>query len=304
MTSLRRALFVSFLALCVIAAAKEPPVVNRYSCSTRMTVDGWEGTESLPVSTKAVNQGECAIGGIADEVGQADPELSTVDSILVLECFDRCADKIGEFPEAWQGRTGWLQRRTKKKRDLYYTVQNEGDDVFLRAETVGRATNAGCKADIRLQDFNVLRWRWRVHSLPEGANEEEKGRNDSAAAVRLVFKRRWFVPKTLKYVWSTSLPVGLETESPLSSKTKVIVLESGTEKRGEWVWEEVNAYEDYVRVFGGEPKLVKALAVLTDGDNTGSAVKADYDDFAFMKVRSDSSTAVASALGGRKNEGP
>ena len=304
MISLRRALFVSFLASFVISAAKEPSVVDRYSSSVRMTPGESNGTEPIPVFAEALNQGECAVGGIAGKAHEADPDFSPVDSIFVLECFDRCADKIGQFPEAWQGRTGWWQRRTRKKKDLYYTVRSEGDDVFLRAETVGRATNAGRKADIRLQDFNVLKWRWRVHSLPEGANEEDRGKNDSGAAVRLVFKRRRLVPRTLKYVWSSSLPVGLETESPLSSKTKVIVLESGPEKLGEWIWEEVNAYEDYVRVFGGEPRLVRAIAVLTDGDNTGSAVKADYDDFTFLKVPDDASAVVASALGERKNERP
>ena len=66
----------------------------------------------------------------------------------------------------------------------------------------------------------------------------------------------------------------------------------------------MNAYEDYVRVFGSEPRLVKALAVLTDGDNTGSAVKADYEDFTFLKVLPDDTAVVASALEGRKNDGP
>ena len=50
----------------------------------------------------------------------------------------------------------------------------------------------------------------------------------------------------------------------------------------------MNAYEDYRRLFGGEPRLVEAIAVITDSDNTLSPVKADYDDFLFLIAAPDS----------------
>ncbi len=199
------------------------------------------------------------------------------DSIFVLERFDY-PDHIGKLPDTWEGRTGW--GRVGKK-DLYYTVQTEDDDFFLRASTTGKAINVGRKANINLRIFNRLRWRWRVFKLPQDGNEQIKDKNDSAAAVRLVF-HGGIIPKTLKYVWSATLPVGAETESPVNSRTKVIVLESGSSKLGEWVWEERDAYEDYKRLFGGEPRRVKFLAVITDSDNTRSPVIADYDDFTFL----------------------
>ena len=202
------------------------------------------------------------------------------DSLFVLERFTH-PDQLGQFPEHWEGRTGWRQKRTKEAEDLYYTIQVEDGDYFLRAETQGRSTNAGCEANVNLRLYNKLRWRWRVHKLPEGGNEEDEDKNDSGAAVRLVF-RGGMLPKTLKYVWSSTLPVGAETVSPSSDKTKVIVLRSGLDSAGEWVWEEVDAYDDYRRLFGGEPRLVQALAVITDSDNTKSPVSADYDDFVFL----------------------
>ncbi len=203
------------------------------------------------------------------------------DSTIVIETFDY-PDQIGEFPSAWQGRTGWRQKTTKKKEDLYYTVQQEEDgNLFLRAATQGLATNAGKEADINLRIRKRLRWRWRVHKLPTGASEVDEDRNDSAASVRLVFKGR-FVPKTLKYVWSASLAPGTETDSPTSDKTKVIVLQSGVQNLGKWVWQEVDAYADYKRLFGGEPRPVRAVAVITDSDNTQEPVMADYDDIMFL----------------------
>ena len=109
------------------------------------------------------------------------------DSILILERFEY-PNNSGGFPGT--GKEGWAgaRRKTKKKEDLYYTIQAEGGDHFLRAETVGRATNAGRPVRINLRVFKMLRWRWRVHSLPADGNETHKNTNDSAAAVRLVFK--------------------------------------------------------------------------------------------------------------------
>jgi hypothetical protein len=59
----------------------------------------------------------------------------------------------------------------------------------------------------------------------------------------------------------------------------------------------VDAYADYKRLFGGEPRTVKAVAVITDSDNTGSRVMADYDDFAFVKAPPDTTGAVPSPSG-------
>ena len=108
------------------------------------------------------------------------------DSVMVLEEFEY-PGQLGRFPSNWEGRVGWRQKKTKKKEDLYYTIQAENGDHFLRAETVGRATNAGRPEKINLRIWKKLRWRWRVHRLPAGGNENHKKTNDSAAAVRLVF---------------------------------------------------------------------------------------------------------------------
>ena len=233
----------------------------------------------------------CSLGSSPVRAADPPPEFYTParDSLFILERFTRPRD-LGQFPSDWEGRTGWRKSTTRNAEDLYYTIQLEDGDYFLRAQTEGRATDAGRVANVNLRLYNRLRWRWRVHSLPEGGNEEVKDKNDSGAAVRLVF-RGGVVPKTLKYVWSATLPAGTETESPSSDRTKVVVLRSGTDHLGDWAWEEVDAYDDYKRLFGGEPRIVEVLAVITDSDNTNSPVKADYDDFVFIVGSGDGSSA-------------
>ena len=56
------------------------------------------------------------------------------------------------------------------------------------------------------------------------------------------------------------------TESPYSSKTKIIVLRNQSSPAGEWVSERANVYEDYKRLFGGEPELVQAVGLMSDSE--------------------------------------
>jgi len=214
----------------------------------------------------------------------------TGDSTQVLEPFDY-PQFLNTYPDKiWEGRSGWRYSKTKKS-DVYYRILEEDNNHYLNAKTKGGAVNFGreakltrrgreTKANVRL--FQILRWRWRVHDLPEGADETDSGKNDSAAAVRLIFGTSILSGKSLKYIWSATLPKG--TVIP-SDRQYAIVLRSGTEDLGKWVWEEVNAYQDYRRLFGGDPRPVDVLALLTDSNNTETVVEADYDDIIFVIPR-------------------
>ena len=224
------------------------------------------------------------------EPAQPPPSFHTPspDSIHYLESFDY-PEQVDNFPANWDGKqSGW---RNASWPEVYYRVrEEEGGNLYLAAETRDAAIDAGRKADINLRIYNKVRWRWRVWDLPEGGNEENKNTNDSGAAVRLVFYGG-LRPRMLKYVWSSTLPAGTRTESAGNSKIKVIVLQSGPERTGEWVWEEVNAYDDYKTLFGGEPRPVRFLGVISDANNTKSQAKADYDDFSFIMIPSDTTDA-------------
>ena len=140
--------------------------------------------------------------------------------------------------------------------------------------------------------YPYLRWSWRAVALPEGANEERKETGDSGAAVYVVFPGR-FRPDNIKYVWSSSLPEGTATESPYNSKTKIVVLRNRSTPLGKWVSEEVNVYEDYKRLIGGEPDEVQAIAIMSDSNNTESKAIAHYDDIRIGKKPIDTTQEEA-----------
>ncbi len=211
------------------------------------------------------------------------------DSTRVLDTFDY-PRFLNSYPDKiWEGRSGWRFSKTKKE-DVYYRILQEDNNHYLNAKTKGGAVNFGREAKITyrgreikasLRSFRKLRWRWRVHNFPEGSDETDDDKNDSAAAVRLVFGTSASAKK-LKYIWSATLPQGTVIKG---WNQYTIVLRRGTDDLGKWIWEEVNAYQDYRRLFGGDPRPVDVLALLTDSNNTETVVEADYDDIIFIIPR-------------------
>ena len=64
----------------------------------------------------------------------------------------------------------------------------------------------------------------------------------------------------------------------------MVVVRSGGERVGAWVEEERNVYEDYRKAFGGEPPMIKGIAVMTDTDDTGESATAWYGDIVFHRA--------------------
>ena len=65
-------------------------------------------------------------------------------------------------------------------------------------------------------------------------------------------------------------------------RSRVVVLQSGAARVGEWQQEVINYYQDYKDFFGEEPGEVVGIAVLTDSDATKSVAEAHYDDFSLL----------------------
>jgi hypothetical protein len=185
-----------------------------------------------------------------------------------------------------------------------YTLGTEGGNYFLQARANGNGSIIAKELNYTLKEFPLISWRWRARTLPSGGDERYKKSGDSVAGVYLIFpsafkpealKNRWGItvpvpdtmkPECIKYVWSASLTPGTVTDSPYSRKTKIVVLQNGTSSLNQWMTEEVNAYEDYKRLFKKEPGVVRAVGILTDADDTASEAMADYDDIFIKKITS------------------
>ena len=172
----------------------------------------------------------------------------------------------GSFPEGWKSRGG-------EGSDVYRVRSDH--EPYLEANAKQSAVTIAKQFEYDLTEYPYLSWQWRVIELPKGGDERYKKTGDSAAAIYVIFEGR-FRPKSIKYVWSASLPRGTTTESPSNSKTKIVVLQTQSSPMDEWVSERVNVYADYQRLFGGEIELVQAIGLMSDSDNTQSTAVAYY----------------------------
>lgn len=214
------------------------------------------------------------------------------DGSIVIENFEN--DPTGELPQRWYDRDGnkKLINHTKDFSEHYlYKVREDENNNFLRYEGVTAKhisfplinKNEENIYDINLYETPILSWKVRAHQLPKDANEKSSDLNDSVASIYVAFDMGRIalvkkVPKTIRYTWSTTLPKG-ETGSKLFGNQQIIVVESGEDKKGEWITFERNLVEDYRNHFGDDPpKHPMAILILSDGNSTNSYVKADYDD--------------------------
>jgi len=192
---------------------------------------------------------------------------------LIVDTFSK--SDLGRIP------TGWKPYKEEAKE--IYKVRVENHNAYLEAKTKGRAIQLGKRLRLRATKNLFLKWRWRVHQLPEKADERYKNRNDSAAAVYVFFNKGFtkFRKHTIKYSWSsTELPKGIYLKGHYNSNMYTIILENRNSPLNKWIEERVNVVGDYLRIFKKDkvPEIL-GIAIMSDSDDTKSTAWADYDDF-------------------------
>ncbi len=142
------------------------------------------------------------------------------------------------FPVGWEG-----SRSTMTAKETY-TIQKEDGTHFLQAKGANqRVYTKKISWDPKVQP--ILKWRWRVRSIPEDA--------DFVAAVFANLDTDLvFIPVSTKYVWSTRKNKGMIIDGGFFRPAEVII-RSGKQPVGEWIEEEVNAYEDFKQIHQHEP---------------------------------------------------
>lgn len=175
---------------------------------------------------------------------------------------------VGEFPAGWQPRDA-------AARSTYRVVAN-GGVRFARAIAEGTGSQMGREFPWDVAALPVLSWRWRPRVLPEGSDERDPDRNDSALAVYAVFGATQLDARAVKYVWSLAVPAGASIPA---GRARTIVLRSGAPADDGWATERVDVRRDYERLYGEAPGQARGIAVLTDADQTRGRAVGDYGPF-------------------------
>ena len=195
--------------------------------------------------------------------------------------------EAGSIPDQWfrvNSKDDVRPARQSLEPGERFEVISENGNQFVRlytdSEYIRFSKRNGKEFKWSLRTHPRLQWRWRALELPEGASERRQ--NDTGGALYVTFGTDWLGrPKSIKYTYSSSLPVGTVVSfGPL----KVIVVESAREPgMGEWKTETRNVVNDYRQVFGDDPPNRPVSITLSgDSDTTNDESKVDVDDIELL----------------------
>ena len=205
--------------------------------------------------------------------------------IVVILCMASIvyADTLDISRFSTEGLSGW--ERKSFQGETEYSIVSEGGSRVVKARSRAAASGLFRKVQLDPLQYRYLRWKWKVAEPLRGGAEKTKAGDDYTARVYVVFPGFFFwQTKAINYVWAGRLPKEESFPNPYTGNAMMVVVESGTEKAGAWVSEQRDILNDYRRLFGGEPRQLGAIAVMTDTDNTGGEALAWYGDIALSSL--------------------
>lgn len=138
-----------------------------------------------------------------------------------------------------------------------------------------------------------LRWRWRLDEPLRGADLRRREGDDSPLKVCALFDMpldklgliernllrlargatgEKLPSATLCYVWDNALAPGTLLANAYTARVRIIVVNSGEQRLGQWINHERDLAADFKRAFGEESDTLppmQAVLVGGDADNTG-----------------------------------
>ncbi|GJL56347.1 MAG: hypothetical protein NPIRA02_34790 [Nitrospirales bacterium] len=226
--------------------------------------------------------------------------LAQTSSPETLEVGAFSRSQVGEtFPKEWQPLTF-----EKIKEHTRYELIKDKDQVVVKATSVESSSGLTRAITIDPKTYPIITWRWKVENVFKNGDVTRKEGDDYPARIYITFaydsqkvgffeQAKYETAKLLygqypplgaiNYIWESKSPIGTMVPNPYTDRVRMFVTQSGTKKLGQWVTEERNVYEDYLRAFGEEPPMISGVAIMTDTDNTKEAAIAYFGDIVFKK---------------------
>ena len=223
-------------------------------------------------------------------------------SAVQVGAFSR-AEAGGPYPDSWKP-------LTFHKIDEHTEYSLVEDDGTVVVKAVSRGSSSGLTREVTIDPklYPIVEWRWKIENVLHKGDVTVKAGDDYPARLYITFaydeskigfwdQAQYELARLLhgqypptgaiNYIWESRSPVGTMVPNPYTDRVKMIVLESGEDKVGQWVAESRNVYEDYQKAFGDDPPLISGVAVMTDTDNTQESAVAYYGDIVFRKAARD-----------------
>ena len=157
---------------------------------------------------------------------------------------------------------------------------------IIKAESLGARSSLYREVDEKRKDDAILSWKWKISNVVRSAIETRKDRHDAAARIMVVFARekgfKFFGKEPaglrMEYIWANHLPKGHLFDHPGEKDCKILVLESGEGKVGQWVHESRNLHKDFKEAFKMDSPGITAIGIQTGTDHSNESVIAYYSE--------------------------
>ena len=181
---------------------------------------------------------------------------------------------------------GWEEKVFNGRVD--YRVVQDADHLVLQGISGGKASALIYWQDINPVEYPKIRWRWKIDKILQKGQAGQKAGDDYPARIYIIFDS-WLpnYARSINYIWASHAEPEALVVSPYYSRSVMLAVKSGDADVGRWVEEERNLFADYQRAFGDKIPLIRAVAIMTDGDDTGESSTAWYDWLEFVAAGTD-----------------
>ena len=180
-----------------------------------------------------------------------------------------------------------------------FTLAEDAGRTVLRVRAESAAGSLAHDLSAAPAATPILSWRWKVQRSLGRAKWGTRDGDDFAARVYVTFdvpadalplleRAKLALGRLLYgddlpaaaicYVWASGVAAGTTGWSPYTERVRIVVLESGDARSGQWVSETRDLEADFRAAFGGPAPRVTAVLVAADTDQTRESVTAWFGD--------------------------
>ena len=191
----------------------------------------------------------------------------------------------------------WKHRAFPGKKQTSYQLSLHEGRNCVRSESSAAASMLRQTIRAEPGELGKVSFSWKVPALIAGADMMQADTDDSPVRIVLAFEgdRSRFSAKnamiselasaltgeplpyaTLMYVWGTHREPGSVILSHRTDRIRKLVLESGSQRLGQWLDYERDIKSDFEKAFGEAPGALVGVGIMTDTDNTRGHAQAWY----------------------------
>jgi hypothetical protein len=206
--------------------------------------------------------------------------------------------RVAETAESARAFEGWQHWTLPgKTATAYRPVRYGGTHEAMEAQASASASLLRRTLNLDPQEIGDIRFSWKVPALVPTADMARRETEDAVVRIVLTFDgdRTHLSARdrslselaqlmtgeplpyaTLMYVWCPTRAPGSVIMNPRTDRIRKLVVESGPARLNQWLDYERDIRADFQQVFGEEPGRLLHVALMSDGDNTGSQFRAWY----------------------------